>query len=95
MKVTNILPAETHAVRPDIAFSHTILPQRVMVLDRFGNPLGLGETTAIHLQGGHLTGYRVHLDAGDFISVWPSQVCSPDNVIMPMPSAWSRQTGHA
>lgn len=92
---TSSLPPAAHAVRADVLCSVTVSPRRVMVLDKSGNPLGLGHISAEHRQGGHLTGYRVRLDEGTCLTIWPVQARCPDNVVVPSPCAWRQLQGNA
>lgn len=72
-----------HTVRPDALFSAPVPPRRILVLDKSGNPLGLGHIKAEQRQGGHLMGYHVQLDDGQSLIIWPSQAGCPDNIVAP------------
>ena len=83
------IPASTHGVRFPATFSQTMQPTRVMVVNWHGEPLGVGHCLARHLLMGKLTGYLVALEDGSRLTVAPSQLRSPENVVMPPIHSWA------
>lgn len=89
-----MIPTETHAVRqaaphPPAFFSTTVEPTRIMVVDRFGTPIGLATIRAHNTLAGQLTGYFVEFDDGSRMTVPPAALRDATNVVMPPVAAWA------